>query len=310
MSASSNASRALLVSLLVRRSLTSRVSPIELTMKWPEGQLPSFEPGWVWLVGTGPGDPGLLTVHAVNAISQADVIVFDALVNPAILKLAPAGCVIEYAGKRGGKPSAKQRDITFRLIELARKEKRVLRLKGGDPFIFGRGGEEALALVEADIPFRIVPGISAGVGGLAYAGIPLTHRDTNQAVTFVTGHDAQGLVPSAVDWGAVAKGSPVIVMYMALKHHDVIVSKLIDAGRQPDEPAAIICHATLPEQSVVETTLSSLPSVVAEKSIQPPAVIVVGAVVRLRAALDWIGMMNGRSLATDPLNLCKQRDTA
>ena len=115
-------------------------------MKWPDSELPSFEPGWVWLVGTGPGDPGLLTVHAVNAINQADAIVFDALVNRAILELAPPGCLVEYAGKRGGKPSAKQRDITFLLIELARKNKRVLRLKGGDPFIFGRGGEEALAL--------------------------------------------------------------------------------------------------------------------------------------------------------------------
>jgi uroporphyrin-III C-methyltransferase len=278
-------------------------------MKWPDSELPLFEPGWVWLVGTGPGDPGLLTLHAVNAINQADVIVFDALVNPAILKLAPPGCVVEYAGKRGGKPSAKQRDITLRLIELARKKKRVLRLKGGDPFIFGRGGEEALALVEAGVLFRIVPGISAGVGGLAYAGIPLTHRDTNQAVTFVTGHDAQGLVPSAVDWAAVAKGSPVIVMYMALKHHEAIVSKLISAGRRPDESVAIICNATLPDQNVIETTLASLPATVAEKSIQPPAVIVVGAVVQLRAALDWAGRVNGQSQNVDILGFRRQRET-
>jgi uroporphyrin-III C-methyltransferase len=278
-------------------------------MKWPDSELPLFEPGWVWLVGTGPGDPGLLTLHAVNAINQADVIVFDALVNPAILKLAPPGCVVEYAGKRGGKPSAKQRDITLRLIELARKKKRVLRLKGGDPFIFGRGGEEALALVEAGVLFRIVPGISAGVGGLAYAGIPLTHRDTNQAVTFVTGHDAQGLVPSAVDWAAVAKGSPVIVMYMALKHHEAIVSKLISAGRRPDESVAIICNATLPDQNVIETTLASLPATVAKKSIQPPAVIVVGAVVQLRAALDWAGRVNGQSQNVDILGFRRQRET-
>lgn len=277
-------------------------------MKWPDSELPSFEPGWVWLVGTGPGDPGLLTIHAVNAINQADVIVFDALVNREILALAPVGCAVEYAGKRGGKPSAKQRDITFRLIELARKGKRVLRLKGGDPFIFGRGGEEALALVEAEIPFRVVPGISAGVGGLAYAGIPLTHRDTNQAVTFLTGHDAQGVVPSAVDWDSLAKGSPVIVMYMALKHHETIVQKLIQGGRSPDEAVAIIRDATLPSQDVVETTLASLPSVVVERDIQPPAIIVVGAVVKLRAALDWIGMMAGRTLDSDPLDTRRQRD--
>ncbi len=281
---------------------------IERLMNWPDSDLPLFEPGWVWLVGTGPGDPGLLTVHAVNAINQADVIIFDALVNRAILELAPRGCLVEYAGKRGGKPSAKQRDITYRLIELASKNKRVLRLKGGDPFIFGRGGEEALALVDAGIPFRIVPGISAGVGALAYAGIPLTHRDTNQVVTFLTGHDAQGVVPSAVDWEALAKGSPVIVMYMALKHHEVIVSKLIDAGRRPDDPIAIIRNATLPSQDVVETTLASLPLTISEKNIQPPAIIVIGAVVHFRAALDWIGRMEGRTLDADPLRLRSQRD--
>ena len=262
----------------------------------------------MWLVGTGPGDPGLLTVHAVNAINQADVIVFDALVNPAILKLANQGCMVEYAGKRGGKPSAKQRDITFRLIALAQNGKRVLRLKGGDPFIFGRGGEEALALVDADIPFRIVPGISAGVGALAYAGIPLTHRDTNQTVTFVTGHDAQGVVPSAVDWQALAQSSPVIVMYMALKHHEAIVARLLEAGRRPDEACAIIRDATLPSQDVIETTLASLPSIVAERNVEPPAIIVVGAVVHFRKALDWIGRMAGRTLDADPLNVRRQRD--
>ncbi len=269
-------------------------------MKWPSFGLPSFEPGWVWLVGTGPGDPGLLTVHAINAIHQADVIIYDALVNSAVLDLASPKAKVDFAGKRGGKPSAKQRDITLRLIELARQGQRVLRLKGGDPFVFGRGGEEALALVEAGIPFRVVPGISAGIGALAYAGIPLTHRDTNQAVTFLTGHDALGLVPSAVDWKAVAKGSPVIVMYMALKHHQAIRDQLIDAGRRPDEPVAIICNATLPTQTVTETTLQRLSDTIVSKDITPPAIIVVGDVVRFRAALDWIGMMSGRMPVIDP----------
>ncbi|MGI9510828.1 MAG: uroporphyrinogen-III C-methyltransferase [Geminicoccaceae bacterium] len=279
-----------------------------MPLRWPETDLPSFEPGWVWLVGSGPGDPGLLTVHAVNAINQADVIVYDALVNHAILALAPPGCVIEFAGKRGGKPSAQQRDITFRLIELARKEKRVLRLKGGDPFVFGRGGEEALALVEAQIPFRVVPGISAGVGALAYAGIPLTHRDTNQSVTFLTGHDAQGVVPSAVDWSALAKGSQVIVMYMALKHHKTIVAKLLDAGRSPHESVAIIRNGTLSNQEVVETTLEGLPSTVSEHDIRPPAIIVVGPIVHFRGALDWIGMMAGKSPNFDLLRTRRQAD--
>lgn len=269
-------------------------------MKWPSAGLPVFEPGWVWLVGTGPGDPGLLTVHAVNAINQADVIVYDALVDSAVLDLVPTHAVIEYAGKRGGKPSAKQRDITLRLIELARARKRVLRLKGGDPFVFGRGGEEALALVESDIPFRIVPGISAGIGGLAYAGIPLTHRDTNQAVTFLTGHDALGLMPSAVNWKAIADGAPVIVMYMALKHNRSIQEQLIEAGRSSSEPVAIICDATLASQKVFETTLGNLAETVVTEEIEAPAIIVIGEVVRFRAALDWMGMMAGRVAVIDP----------
>ena len=157
--------------------------------------MPAFAPGSVWLAGAGPGDPGLLSLLALHGLRQADVVVYDALVDERILALARPRHCAEYAGKRGGKPSAKQRDISLRLIELAREGKRVLRLKGGDPFVFGRGGEEALALVAARIPFRIVPGISAGIGGLAYAGIPVTHRDVNSAVTFVTGHDASGLVP-------------------------------------------------------------------------------------------------------------------
>ena len=148
--------------------------------------LPKFEPGWVWLAGAGPGDAGLLTLHALNALRQADVLVYDALVGKEILDLVSGDCELEYAGKRGGKPSAKQRDISLRLVELAEQGKRVLRLKGGDPFVFGRGGEEALCLATANIPYRIIPGISAGIGGLAYAGIPLTHRDINSAVTFIT----------------------------------------------------------------------------------------------------------------------------
>ena len=178
--------------------------------------LPAFEPGWVWLVGAGPGDPGLLTLHALNALRQADAVVYDALVDAGVLAHARSGALVEYAGKRGGKPSPKQRDISLKLIELARSGKRVCRLKGGDPFVFGRGGEEAMALVEAGIPFRIVPGVSAGIGGLAYAGIPVTHRDINQSVTFLTGHDQTGLTPSAIDWVGVARGAPVIVMYMAI----------------------------------------------------------------------------------------------
>jgi uroporphyrin-III C-methyltransferase len=253
----------------------------------PQNDWPVFEAGWVWLAGAGPGDPGLLTLHALSALQQADVIVYDALVDERILGWARTGALVEYAGKRGGKPSPKQRDISLRLIELARSGKRVLRLKGGDPFVFGRGGEEALALVEAGIPFRVIPGITAGVGGLAYAGIPVTHRDVNQSVTFLTGHDQTGLAPSAIDWPAVAKGSQVIVMYMAMKHLAQITGNLIDGGRDVNEPVAVVCNASLPDQAVLETTLGRAAEDAEAADLNPPALVCVGDVVPLRHALDW-----------------------
>lgn len=258
--------------------------------------LPDLLPGTVWLVGAGPGDPGLLTLHAVNALRQADVIVHDALVNSDCLQMAKTGAILEFAGKRGGKPSPKQRDISLRLVELARQGKRVLRLKGGDPFVFGRGGEEALTLVEHHIPFRIVPGITAGIGGLAYAGIPVTHREVNHAVTFLTGHDSSGVVPDRIDWGAIARGSPVIVMYMAMKHIAQITTNLIAAGRVPDEPVAFVCNAATAQQTVLETTLSRAAADIDAAGLEPPAIVVVGEVVRLRGALDWLGALEGRTL--------------
>ena len=263
--------------------------------------LPVFEPGWVWLVGAGPGDPGLLALHAVNALSQADAVIYDALVDPRVLEHARSGATIEYAGKRGGKPSPRQRDISLELVSLARAGKRVCRLKGGDPFVFGRGGEEALALVEAGIPFRVVPGISAGIGGLAYAGIPVTHRDVNHVVTFLTGHDQSGLTPSSIDWEGVARGAPVIVMYMAMKHLPQIAAALLAAGRAASEPAAIVVSATTGAQQVLETTLDRAAEDVEASGLEPPAIVVVGEVVRLRAALDWLGALAGRRLVAAPL---------
>src|SRR5690606_29668845 len=265
--------------------------------------LPAMEPGHVWLVGAGPGDPGLLTLHAVNALGQADVIVYDALVDESCLSLRNATATLEYAGKRGGKPSPKQRDISLRLVELAKEGKKVLRLKGGDPFVFGRGAEEALTLVEHGVPFRIVPGITAGIGGLAYAGIAATHRDINQSVTFLTGHDATGLVPDRINWESIAKSSPVIVMYMAMKHIDLIAARLIAGGRSPDEPVAFVCNASLPEQTVLETTLARAAADVESSGLKPPAIVVVGEAVRLRAGLDWIGAGQGRPLVSDPLGI-------
>jgi uroporphyrin-III C-methyltransferase len=274
------------------------------------GMLPEFEPGWVWLAGAGPGDPGLLTLHALNGLRQADVVVYDALVDKSILSWAKPGAILDYAGKRGGKPSPKQRDITLKLIDYARAGKKVLRLKGGDPFVFGRGGEEALGLVGAGVPFRIIPGITAGIGGLAYAGIPATHRDTNQAVTFLTGHDQSGLTPDAINWEGIAQGSPVIVMYMAMKHLETIAGKLITGGRSVDEPVGIVCNASLAGQAVLETTLGKCAEDANAAGLSPPAVVCVGEVVRLRAGLDWLGAMSGRLLEDDPLGIGRLRSDA
>ncbi|MEM7613661.1 MAG: uroporphyrinogen-III C-methyltransferase [Pseudomonadota bacterium] len=268
----------------------------------PPGDWPSFAPGLVWLLGAGPGDPGLMTLHGLNALRQADVIVYDALVDQRILEWRRPGAEVEYAGKRGGKPSPKQRSISLRLIELARAGKRVLRLKGGDPFVFGRGGEEAQTLVQAGIPIRVTPGITAGIGGLAYAGIPATHRDVNQAVTFVTGHDASGQAPAALNWPALAQGSQVLVMYMAIKHLAQITGLLMEHGRSPSEPVAVVSEATLPGQRVLETTLARAAADVAAEGIAPPCVICVGQVVALRQTLDWAAQLAGTPpRALDPL---------
>ncbi len=269
--------------------------------------LPEFEPGWVWLVGAGPGDPGLLTLHGVNALRQADAIVYDALVDQRILDHAPDTAELIYAGKRGGKPSPTQRSISLRLIELARAGKRVLRLKGGDPFVFGRGGEEALELTGAGIPFRVVPGVTAGIGGLAYAGIPATHRDTNSSVTFITGHSVTGEVPDNLNWNALATGAPVIVLYMAVKHMPRIAQRLIDGGRDPQEAVAFVSNAATEKMTVVECTLAEAGSVAA--SVEPPAVIAIGPVVKLRSALDWVGRMEGRVLDPNPFGQA-DRDVA
>jgi uroporphyrin-III C-methyltransferase len=251
--------------------------------------LPEFPRGSVWLVGAGPGDPGLLSALALHALDRADSVVYDALVDARIVALARSGALLESAGKRGGRPSPRQPDISARLIGLAREGRRVLRLKGGDPCVFGRGGEEALALAEAGIPFRIVPGITAGIGGLAYAGIPVTHRDIASAVTFVTGHDRSGTVPETVDWAAIARGSPVIVLYMAMKHLGRIAGRLIAAGRAAEEPVAIVSKATTAAQRVVVSRLRDAAAAAAEARIEAPTIIVIGEVVRLHAALAWFG---------------------
>ncbi|MFA5123603.1 uroporphyrinogen-III C-methyltransferase [Zavarzinia sp.] len=251
--------------------------------------LPVFQPGWVWLAGAGPGDPSLLTLGVHSALQQADVVVHDALVGGDVLRFVRPGALLDYAGKRGGRPSCRQDDITAKLISLARAGKRVLRLKGGDPFMFGRGGEEALALSRAGIPFRVLPGVTAGIGGLAYGGVPATHRGINAAVTFLTGHGADGAPPDDLDWGAIARGAPVLVIYMGVHHMAGIAERLIAGGRSPAEPVAVITDASLPSQRVVEATLATAAATIATEAVRAPAMIVIGEVVRLRAELDWVG---------------------
>ena len=249
--------------------------------------LPKFIPGTVWIVGAGPGDPGLLTISGWHGLQNADVVVYDALVGDEVLKLIGDKTKLEYAGKRGGRPSAEQGDISDRLIALAKDGKKVLRLKGGDPFVFGRGAEECQSLARAGISFRIIPGITAAVGGLAYAGIPMTTRGTNTAVTFITGHAAGGSVPDDVNWQALAGGSPVLIFYMGATHLDAIADKLITAGRSPDEPVALISRATLPDQVVLQTCLSDCYQDLKSAKLAAPTLIVVGEIVALRDEISW-----------------------
>jgi uroporphyrin-III C-methyltransferase len=244
---------------------------------------PDFTPGTVWLVGAGPGDPGLLTIHALNALKAADVVVYDALVEPGILSLVREGAVLKYAGKRGGKPSAVQKDICERLIMLAREGYRVLRLKGGDPFIFGRGGEEALALAEAGIPFRIVPGVSSGLASLAIHGIPATMRSTNHAVILATGHRAPD---QQAEWAALARTGVPIVLYMAVTNLPDIVAELIEGGLPGSTPALAVHGVTTSLENVVDAALEDLPRLVTEGAIRSPAIVAIGAIATFRAAIQ------------------------
>jgi uroporphyrin-III C-methyltransferase len=258
-------------------------------------RLPEFRPGEVWLAGGGPGDPGLLTLHAVNALTQADIILYDALVHDGVLALARPEAVREFAGKRGGRPSPQQRDITERLIELARQNLRVLRLKGGDPFVFGRGGEEALGLVAAGISFRVIPGVTAGLGGLAYANIPATTRDTNHGVILVTGQYAAGNERN-LDWAAVAETKLPIILYMGMTRLPEISASLLEGGMPPETPVAIVNNATMPQQRVFISTLERAGVDAAAQGFGAPSIIAIGEMVRLREALSPFAI----SLTADP----------
>ena len=257
--------------------------------------LPAFEPGTVWLVGAGPGDPGLLTLHALNALRQADWVVYDALVSDAVLNLAAPDATREFAGKRGGMKSPKQGDISERLVERARAGKRVLRLKGGDPFVFGRGGEEALALVAAGIRFRVVPGVTAGIGGLAYAAIPATTRDTNRAVILATGHSAKGAVDDC-DWAALARTGLPIILYMGMTFLDEIAGALMAGGMRPGTPVAIVTNATTDRQRIHVTTLERAKADAADRGLTAPAIVAIGAIVDLHRVIAPYAITLGAGL--------------
>jgi uroporphyrin-III C-methyltransferase len=243
--------------------------------------IPMLMPGHVWLAGAGPGDPGLLTLDALAGLQQADVVVHDALVDQRVLALAGPQARLEFAGKRGGKPSATQADISLRLVALARAGQRVLRLKGGDPFVFGRGGEEAMALAAAGVPFRVIPGVTAGLAALAAAGIPATLRGVNRAIIFAAGHGAD----EDFDWAPLARAGQPIVLYMVMHNLERITASLMKAGLDAQTPAAVIASATTPKQRILVSTLQELSADARQQNFDPPAIVVIGAIVNLRAAL-------------------------
>jgi uroporphyrinogen III methyltransferase/synthase len=246
--------------------------------------------GIVYLVGAGPGDPGLLTIRARELLRSCDDVVYDALVNEEILTAELLGRDVQrhFVGKRGGgSSSARQEEIDALLVGLARDGRRVVRLKGGDPFVFGRGGEEAQALARAGIAFEVVPGVSAGIAAPAYAGIPVTHRAVATAVTFVTGHEDPEKDATATDWRALARSGATLVLYMGVRTLPDVVRELLAGGRAPDTPAAVIERATYPSQRVVVSTLATIAERAHDAAIAAPAITVVGDVVRLREEIEW-----------------------
>jgi uroporphyrinogen III methyltransferase / synthase len=242
----------------------------------------------IYLVGSGPGDPGLFTVKGVRCMEEADAVVYDRLAPEALLKYARPGAERIYVGKKPGNPTMSQEDINALLVELGRAGKTVVRLKGGDPYVFGRGGEEALALKRAGLPFEVVPGVTSGVAALAYAGIPVTHRNVSTSVAFVTGHEDPTKGRSDMDWKKLANGADTLVLYMGVGRLEEISAELIAAGMSPDTPVACVRWGTIPEQRTVTGTLEDIAGRVAEAGLRPPAITVVGDVVALREeGLDW-----------------------
>ena len=244
--------------------------------------------GIVYLVGAGPGDPGLMTRRSLELIASADAILYDRLIPPGALDGARPDAELRYVGKEPGAAALSQEEINALLVELGRAGRRVVRLKGGDPFVFGRGGEEAEALAAAGVPFEVVPGVTAGVAAPAYAGIPVTHRDAASAVAFVTGHEDPEKPDSALDWDALARFPGTLVFYMGIKRLPLIAERLSSAGRDPSEAAAVIERGTYPGQRTVVDTLGGIAARVEAEEIRAPAITVVGAVAKLRETIAWL----------------------
>jgi uroporphyrin-III C-methyltransferase len=247
--------------------------------------------GRVFLVGAGPGDPKLLTIGAAEAIAASDVIVYDYLVNPEVLAHARRDVELIYAGKRAGEPSISQAQINRLLIERALEGRIVVRLKGGDPFVFGRGGEEAEALVEAGIEWEVIPGVSSGVAAAAYAGIPLTHRGYSSSVAFITGHEALTGAGPGIDWTIEARAADTLVIFMCAQTIATIARRLIDGGRARSTPMAIIRSGTYQHQEVYTGTLDDLTTITEAGAfkIEPPAIAIIGNVAALSDKLKWFG---------------------
>jgi len=243
--------------------------------------------GKVWLVGAGPGDPGLMTVTGVAALAKAEVVVYDRLVSAQLLELAPSSVERIFVGKEAGAHALGQEEINALLVEKARQGKRVVRLKGGDPYVFGRGGEEAEALAAAGVPFEVVPGVTSAVAVPAYAGIPVTHRGLASSFAVITGHEDPTKAETAVDWSKLATGVDTLVFLMGAATLPQIVEKLVEHGRPAATPVAVIRWGTTPAQEVVTGTLADIAQRVKEARLEPPAVAVVGEVVRLREKLRW-----------------------
>jgi uroporphyrinogen III methyltransferase/synthase len=263
-------------------------------------------------VGAGPGDPGLITVKGVDCIARADVVVYDYLASPALLAHANPEAEMIYVGKKGGDHTLPQEGINALIVEKAKQGKVVSRLKGGDPFIFGRGGEEAEVLIAAGVPFEVVPGVTAAIGAAAYAGIPLTHRDYTSDVAFVTGHEDPTKTESSIDWASLATGIGTLVFFMGVKNLPHIANNLIAHGRPADTPVAVIRWGTTPKQQTVTGTLRTIEAAVRKAGIKAPAIIIIGGVVTLRETMQWfekrpllgrrIVVTRAREQASDMLN--------